>query len=113
MNGDEGLTEGMNTTEKKIPGREQKSPKVELSDENMDACRCPDCPTYNSDSCPMEKDEKVFCSIGMTNCGLEQKGCICGDCEVFKGNDLKVGYFCTKGEATDSGEPIGGQKSEE
>lgn len=103
----------MNDEEQKIPGREQVSPKVELNEETMKECRCPDCPTYNSDSCPGDKDEKVFCSIGKTECTLEQRGCLCGDCEVFKSHDLKTGYFCIKGEAMDSGEPATNDKSEE
>ena len=91
--------------EEKIPNKEQKSPKVELTEDNIDRCICPDCPTYNSDTCPSEKDEKIFCSIGKTSCDVNKEGCMCGGCPVFNDLDLKDGYFCVSGEAEESGEP--------
>lgn len=102
---EETMKEGVGETP--VPNREQKSSMVELSDKNAQACLCPTCPTYNSQNCPAENKEKVFCSIGMTECGeLDQVGCLCGNCPVFVENDLKVGYFCVKGEAMETGEPV-------
>jgi len=89
----------------KLPRRTQKSPLVVLNEKNSNRCLCLGCPTYNSSTCPKEKDEWIFCSIGMSECKQEQKGCICGDCQNFKDYDLKVGYFCIKGEAMQDGNP--------
>lgn len=89
----------------KLPRKPQKSPRVELNEKNAGRCLCPGCPTYNSSPCPKENEEKIFCSIGLTDCKLEQKGCICGDCQNFKEYGLKVGYFCVKGEAVQDGNP--------
>lgn len=87
--------------------REQKSPKVNLNEEKKSECMCPGCPTYNSEECPSKDEEKVYCSIGRTDCNnIEQRGCTCGNCPVFKECDLKAGYFCLKGEANESGEPV-------
>lgn len=98
---------GEEIPEEIIPDREQASLKVELNEADASSCLCPGCPTYNGEDCPADKGEKIYCSIGMTDCGdLEQKGCYCGDCPIFKECDLKVGYFCLKGEASESGEPI-------
>ncbi len=89
----------------KLPPRSQKSPLVELSEKNANRCLCPGCPTYNSDPCPNKKNERIYCSIGLTDCKLQQKGCICPDCQNFKEYGLKVGYFCVKGEAMQDGNP--------
>ena len=89
----------------KLPSRTQKSPLVELNEKNVNRCLCPGCPTYNSDPCPNKKDERIYCSIGLTDCKLKQKGCICPDCQNFKEYGLKVGYFCVKGEAMQDGNP--------
>ncbi len=85
--------------------RSQKSPIVELNDKNASRCLCPGCPTYMSSPCPDERREKIFCSTGMTDCDVDQRGCLCGDCQVFKEYGLKIGYFCVKGEATNEGNP--------
>jgi aldose sugar dehydrogenase len=88
-----------------LPKRSQKSPLVVLNEKNSNRCLCSGCPTYNSSPCPKEKNEWIFCSIGLSDCELEQKGCICGDCQNFKDYSLKVGYFCVKGEAMKDGNP--------
>ena len=90
----------------KLPLRSQKSPLVESNDKNANKCLCLDCPTYLSSTCPNEKGEKIYCSIGMTECKLKQKDCLCYQgCQVFKNYGLKVGYFCIKGEAMKDGNP--------
>jgi hypothetical protein len=89
----------------KLPQRSQKSPLVALNEQNVVRCLCPGCPTYRSSPCPKEKDEMIFCSIGMTVCKLEQKGCICWDCQNFNEYGLKAGYFCINGEAIEDGNP--------
>lgn len=91
----------------KLPSRPQKSPLVELNDKNAGRCLCPGCSTYLSSPCPNEKGEKIFCSIGMTECKLEKKDCLCWQgCQVYKKYGLKVGYFCLNGEASQEGNPV-------
>lgn len=89
----------------KLPQRLPKSIKVALNEKNANRCLCPGCPTYNSSPCPKEKDERIYCSIGFTDCKVDQRGCICGDCQNFKEYGLKIGYFCVKGEALQDGTP--------
>jgi hypothetical protein len=89
-----------------LPPRQQKSPLVELNERNANRCLCPGCPTYLSSPCPNEHKEKIYCSIGMTECQLEQKDCLCWQgCQVYKEYNLKVGYFCIKEEAMQNGNP--------
>ncbi|MFB3763627.1 MAG: DUF2769 domain-containing protein [Methanotrichaceae archaeon] len=91
----------------KLPTKPQKSPLVELNDKNANRCLCPGCPTYLSSPCPNEKGENIFCSIGLTECQLKQKNCLCFQgCRVYKDYGLKVGYFCLKGEASQNGAPV-------
>ncbi|TFH03749.1 MAG: DUF2769 domain-containing protein [Methanosarcina sp.] len=42
----------------------------------------------------IEHMEGLFCSFGKSKCITEEKGCICGDCEVYKGNHLTNSYYC-------------------
>ncbi len=89
----------------KLPQKPQKSPIVGLNEKNANRCLCPGCPTFKSNPCPMEMNEKIYCSVGLTDCKLEQKGCICGDCQNFRDYSLKEGYFCAYGEAVQDGNP--------
>ncbi|WP_406661285.1 DUF2769 domain-containing protein [Methanolobus sp. ZRKC3] len=42
----------------------------------------------------VEHLEGVFCAFEKSNCITEEKGCICGNCDVYKENELTNMYFC-------------------
>lgn len=95
--------------------------------ENIDRCKCPDCPVQANSQCVKDKMEHfdeiveniragevpdpedfpgMYCSEGRGTCeGLDfEKPCICGSCEVWKEYDLKDAspnhHFCRGGRAT-------------
>ncbi|MBE0450788.1 MAG: DUF2769 domain-containing protein [Clostridia bacterium] len=39
--------------------------------------------------------EAMFCAYEKSHCIDEEKGCICGTCELFKEYELGKSYFCT------------------
>lgn len=65
--------------------------------QNMDMCRCPQCPTH--DQCAKEKNELLYCSIkrGKSACDLSMKGCLCPDCPVKANMGLRYSYYCLLG----------------
>lgn len=65
--------------------------------ENAERCICPNCPTYND--CMKEKEQKLFCARGETECSPEKQGCICGECPVASEYRLSDLYFCKIGKA--------------
>ena len=84
---------------------------VEKSKENLSKCICMKCPSYSfackmkampknvmsmmkGDISKVEHMEGLFCSFGKSKCITEEKGCICGDCEVYKENNLTNSYYC-------------------
>jgi hypothetical protein len=71
--------------------------KVENSKQNMQACVCPGCPSYND--CAKKSKEALFCSIGKGKCHYNMNGCICMGCPVHGQYSLKAGYYCIKGSA--------------
>lgn len=86
----------MNSNEQE--GQVERVPQI---NENFNRCLCPVCPTYTSTFCADEEEEsreKMFCSIGQASCALDQNGCICGDCPVWKEYELTSNYYCIKGE---------------
>jgi len=62
-------------------------------------CDCPACPTYNS--CAGDKEERVFCLAGKTDCIREEdmQGCICPSCRVQEELGLEKMYYCVYGNA--------------
>jgi hypothetical protein len=42
----------------------------------------------------VEHMEGMFCAFGKSNCITDDKGCICGSCEVHKENNLPNGDYC-------------------
>lgn len=85
--------------------------KVEKTKGNLIKCLCmKTCPSYGfackMTSLPsntillvsdMEKKlhaETMFCAYEKSTCIDEEKGCMCGSCEVFKKYGLDRGYFC-------------------
>ena len=83
---------------------------VPKTKENLKKCQCIKCPTYilycRLESMPgnvilvldeMEKQvhgEAMFCAYGKSKCINEEKGCVCGTCDVFKEYSPGKGYFC-------------------
>ena len=60
----------------------------------VEKCICEDCPTYVA-----EETETVFCNpvVGKSDVITEEKGCNCPQCPVYQENNLKFGYYCTRG----------------
>ena len=73
--------------------------KISNTKENLAKCICNGCPTHQANSCAKEKNEKLYCAIGKSNCGLNRKGCICGACPLWSEYGLANGYFCLTGQA--------------
>jgi hypothetical protein len=83
---------------------------VAKTKENLKKCLCMKCPSY-SFACKVKSmpgnmilmmgkmdgihAEAMFCAYEKSQCIDEEKGCICGTCEVFKEYNLGKGYFCT------------------
>lgn len=58
-----------------------------------DSCTCPTCPSFAK--CD---EETGFCfQPSISNCIMQQKGCICGACPVTFQYGLKNMYYCTRG----------------
>ncbi len=85
--------------------------KVPKTKKNLLKCRCMVCPSYTF-SCKIKSmpsntilmisdmDQKIhaetmFCAYEASHCIEEEKGCICGSCELFKEYELDKVYFCT------------------
>ncbi|EKE02057.1 MAG: hypothetical protein ACD_20C00431G0010 [uncultured bacterium] len=87
--------------------------KVDKTLDNLKRCLCPKCPSYTfgckveaipgtivdlagakGDISKLEHLEGMFCAYEKSNCINEQKGCLCGDCEVHKDYNLDKGYYC-------------------
>ncbi len=84
--------------------------KVDKTKENMKKCICMECPSYTfmckiksmpanvmakvTDVAAAEHVEGMFCAFGKSACIEENKGCICGNCLLFREYSLKKGYFC-------------------
>jgi hypothetical protein len=66
-------------------------PKVEDSQENVDACLkfCKPCLTY-----PGGEGEALFCSRGKSDTPKPKKGCNCGICDVRKKYGCTGFYYC-------------------
>ena len=60
--------------------------------ENADRCLCPECPTYNE--CMSNRNQRIFCSRGNTECKLDEEGCICEKCPVWNEYPIKSFYYC-------------------
>ncbi len=84
---------------------------VDKTKENIDKCRCMDCPTY-SEQCKLRNSienmlklmgnyqktnhfEKMFCAYEKSNCIYQNNGCLCATCDIYKKYNLKKEDFCT------------------
>jgi hypothetical protein len=67
-----------------------------MIERNKMECICPDCPSYND--CAKFNSELLYCEDGKSiNCIFDEKGCICGDCLVYKRMGMVNEFFCTRG----------------
>lgn len=71
--------------------------KVEDTPANADRCICPGCPTFNE--CMGERNQRIFCSRGTSDCGPRAAACICDECPVWNEFSLGSYYFCMRGAA--------------
>ena len=65
----------------------------------MENCICPQCPSWVPEA--SEKGEGGYCATGMSECIVDEVGCICADCPVTEEMALEWGYYCTRGSAAD------------
>lgn len=100
---------------------------VPYAAENINRCRCSECPVQADSDCAMDKLQKskqemekmpaeevpdpedvpgIYCSQGKASCqdlNFERQ-CICGSCDVWKDYNLKDvdpnNHFCQHGKAT-------------
>ncbi len=70
---------------------------VPYTKENADRCICPGCPTINE--CMKNRNEHLFCARGKTDCEMEKKGCLCGECPIGSEYNLIDFYYCSEGAA--------------
>ncbi len=70
---------------------------VPYTKENTSKCLCPGCPTINE--CMKNRNQHLFCAGGKTECEVEKKGCLCGECPVESEFGLTEFYYCTEGAA--------------
>ncbi len=54
-------------------------------------CICHKCPSYP------KKDPKVYCERAKSDKKIEEKGCICDKCLVWKLNRFSNYYYCIEG----------------
>jgi len=64
--------------------------KVPDTPENMARCICGGCPSYPAEG-------GFFCVKGRSAKEIDKRGCICGDCAIFKDYELAGGYYCAAG----------------
>jgi glucose/arabinose dehydrogenase len=77
--------------------KEEGEKMVPYTKENADRCLCPGCPTLNE--CMRNRNQHLFCARGKTECELERKGCLCGECPIESEYGLTDFYYCTEGAA--------------
>ena len=78
------------------------TPQVEDNSENMEICKkfCGPCPTFKPNKLNEVEPHALFCARGASVKpaeDIENKGCNCFECGVFKKYGLKGGFFCIYG----------------
>ncbi len=78
--------------------------ETEMTEEEMTAwvmenCICPQCPSWIPEAA--EKGEGGYCAVGVSECIVDEVGCICGSCPVTEEKGLEWGYYCTRGSAAE------------
>jgi len=66
--------------------------KVPDTPQNMAACICDGCPSYPGEG-------TLYCARGESDPPPRRRGCLCGDCALFRTHDLQDGYYCIAGVA--------------
>lgn len=69
----------------------------------MENCICPQCPSWIPEA--SEKGEGGYCATGISECIIDEAGCVCPDCPVTAQLGLEWGYYCTRGSAAEMMEP--------
>jgi hypothetical protein len=109
------------------PGERGTDFEVPYVKENINKCRCPQCPVQADSKCAQDKLESskkamesmsgekvpspedvpgIYCSTGKATCQdlNPDNQCICNTCDVWKKYDLGEGrpsqYFCQNGKST-------------
>lgn len=65
--------------------------RVADNDQNMEKCICGECPSNNQD------DMSFYCAKGKSSMTVRRRGCVCGDCELWRDYLLTKGYYCDEG----------------
>ena len=65
--------------------------KVADTPENMAKCICGECPSKNHD------DMGFYCAKGKSPMTVRRRGCVCGDCALWRDYRLTKGYYCAEG----------------
>lgn len=65
----------------------------------MENCICPECPSWIPEA--TELGEGGYCAVGVSECIVDEVGCICADCPVTLEKGLMWGYYCTRGSAAE------------
>jgi hypothetical protein len=92
--------------------------RVDINDDNIRHCRCPQCPVQGESKCAKEGLEKfnngtkaadfsaeeapmLYCATGKSFCSdLDANhGCLCPSCLVWDNYDMQSTHYCLKGNA--------------
>jgi len=65
----------------------------------MENCICPQCPSWIPEAA--ERGEGGYCAVGVSECIVNEHGCICSGCPVTLEKGLQWGYYCTRGSAAE------------
>jgi hypothetical protein len=76
--------------------------KVEDTPENMAICKrfCGPCPTFKPNKINEVPPVALFCARGQSTkpvAEIEDNGCSCFGCEIFRSHELKGAWFCMHG----------------
>jgi hypothetical protein len=84
---------------------------VPKTKENLKKCLCMKCPSYTF-ACKMQSmpgnvilmmsdmskklhAESMYCAYEKSHCIVDEHGCICSTCELYKEYELSNGYYCS------------------
>ncbi|MFX0208478.1 MAG: DUF2769 domain-containing protein [Candidatus Hodarchaeota archaeon] len=61
---------------------------------------CKKCPSYEGTG----ETKLAFCTLGKSSVILEQKGCLCPQCPIFRTMSLRWNHYCSRGNAIELSE---------
>ncbi|MHB0915213.1 MAG: DUF2769 domain-containing protein [Thermoleophilia bacterium] len=75
--------------------------EVHVSLHNIRNCICGNCPSFPGKLKELAHAEMpgLFCAHGKSRLKIDQRGCICGDCDVQIEHELTGDYYCVRGKA--------------